>query len=702
MTIRTKLKIAALVPGVLALFIGAALLWSYNAAKESREQAGIMDEIISSMSELNSLALSCMLRGEERPRRQFLAEQEAVTALIARISPDGPRQRRIWADMGRNNEALRASFLRMASIQGAGGVEIAAGALRDARDRLAGQVLIRAREVQSDAQGLEGLIRREIARKRTWANLLIVSFILAMALPLAAMLWFMIKTLGGSFQRLTETTKIVASGNLDHVLGITARDEVGDLARAFDLMTRRLKETTVSRDALAREVEERERAEQALRDALVEAEDGRRMLSALMEHVPEGITIAEGPEASIRMVSRYGEEILGGPHDGQEAGEVAGRWKVFQKDGRTPMPVEELPLVRAVARGEVVRNQEMVQVNERGERLDLLCNAGPIRDSEGKVTGGIVAWRDVGDMRRAREELRESETRFRTLFETMSEGFALHEIILDSWGKPVDYRFLQVNPAFEEQTGLRAAGVEGRTVREVVPGIEDFWIERYGRVAMSGERDHFEMWSEALDRWYEVSAFRTEPGRFGVVFLDVTERKRAEEELERSSRQRRIALDAARLGWWHYDPVTRMASYDERYQEIFGVSGHECPNEEILTLLHPDDLPGVWKEVGAALNPVNPKPYFAEYRVNRPDGRMVWVEAHGLATFEGEGDARRAVSFVGTVADVTDRKTAEEELQQLNESLEQRVAERAAQAEQRTVQLKRRLMVHSESPRRTL
>jgi PAS domain S-box-containing protein len=138
----------------------------------------------------------------------------------------------------------------------------------------------------------------------------------------------------------------------------------------------------------------------------------------------------------------------------------------------------------------------------------------------------------------------------------------------------------------------------------------------------------------------------------------------AEAQPDALAQQRQLALDAAHMGWWHYDPVTRVATYDKRYTEIFGVSGCERPNEEILKLLHPEDRARVWAAVEAALDPANPKPYSAEYRVNRPDGQMVWVQAHGLATFDGKGRARRATSLVGTVADITGRKQAEAALRE--------------------------------------
>jgi PAS domain S-box-containing protein len=162
------------------------------------------------------------------------------------------------------------------------------------------------------------------------------------------------------------------------------------------------------------------------------------------------------------------------------------------------------------------------------------------------------------------------------------------------------------------------------------------------------------------------------------VSTDITERKRAEAEREAFARQRQIALDAARLGWWHYDPLTRMASWDDRYKEIFGVTGHQRLNDEILAqMIHPEDLPALWAKVEAALNPAAPRPFAAEYRINRPDGAVRWVEAHGIAEFDGDGANRRAVSFVGTVADITERKQAEDALR-VSERRERERAEELA------------------------
>jgi PAS domain S-box-containing protein len=132
-------------------------------------------------------------------------------------------------------------------------------------------------------------------------------------------------------------------------------------------------------------------------------------------------------------------------------------------------------------------------------------------------------------MRQARtqalKDLSESEERYRTLFESIQEGFALHEIILDENGKPHDYRFISINPAFQKITGLKAAQVIGRTVREVMPGIEQEWIDTYGEVAIKGITVRFENYSSVLGKHFEVHAFCPAKGQFGALFMDITERK---------------------------------------------------------------------------------------------------------------------------------------------------------------------------------
>lgn len=153
---------------------------------------------------------------------------------------------------------------------------------------------------------------------------------------------------------------------------------------------------------IALDITDRKQAEEALHEALATAEDGNRLLCALMEYVPEGITIADAA-LNLTHVSRYGQELLGA-HQGVSLEDAVRKWNLFHADGETPMATEDLPLVRAVRDGQVVINAEIIHINERGERMSLQCTAGPFRDGNGEIVGGIVAWRDISEQRRAEKE----------------------------------------------------------------------------------------------------------------------------------------------------------------------------------------------------------------------------------------------------------------------------------------------------------
>lgn len=136
----------------------------------------------------------------------------------------------------------------------------------------------------------------------------------------------------------------------------------------------------------------------------------------------------------------------------------------------------------------------------------------------------------------AKDALRRSEERFRSLFANMSEGFAYHRIVLDEEGRPSDYIFLETNDSFERLTGLKKGEIIGKRVTDVVPGVKEDsvdWIGRYGEVAMTEKPAQFESYSQALNRWYAVSAFSPHKGYFAVTFADISERRQAEAELRR-------------------------------------------------------------------------------------------------------------------------------------------------------------------------
>lgn len=144
--------------------------------------------------------------------------------------------------------------------------------------------------------------------------------------------------------------------------------------------------------------------------------------------------------------------------------------------------------------------------------------------------------------------LRERDQNFRLLFNSLLSGFALHEVICDADGKPVDYRYLEVNPSFEALTGLSAEQLIGRTVLEVIPQTEPYWIETYGQVAITGKPVRIEHYAQAFDKHFEVHAYSPRSGQFAVIFNDVTERVRNQEERVKLERQMQHTQKLESLG----------------------------------------------------------------------------------------------------------------------------------------------------------
>lgn len=175
---------------------------------------------------------------------------------------------------------------------------------------------------------------------------------------------------------------------------------------------------------------------------------------------------------------------------------------------------------------------------ENGEVLWVEARGKVQLDSQGNAShlNGVVL--DITERKRAEDAFRRSEERYRTLFEAIDNGFCVFEMMFDGDGNPFDYRFLEINPTFEKQTGLKDA--IGKTALELVPGLETHWFQTYGRVALTGESIHFENFAEPMNRWFDVHAFRVgvpESRRVALLFTDITASKRAEETLRQAHAQ---------------------------------------------------------------------------------------------------------------------------------------------------------------------
>jgi len=140
-------------------------------------------------------------------------------------------------------------------------------------------------------------------------------------------------------------------------------------------------------------------------------------------------------------------------------------------------------------------------------------------------------------LRKTEKALETSEKKYRLLFETMIIGYALHEIVLDESGSPVDFTYLGANPEFEKLTGLKSEQIIGQQATKIIDKLEYHWIEKYGWVALTGNELRFVEYSEALDKYFEVYAFSPQHGQFATLFYDVTQRFMAEEKIRQYNNQ---------------------------------------------------------------------------------------------------------------------------------------------------------------------
>ncbi len=234
-------------------------------------------------------------------------------------------------------------------------------------------------------------------------------------------------------------------------------------------------------------------------------------------------------------------------------------------------------------RGQTVE-VECEAIQKSGTKLPVRLGISPLRDEAGGQIGFLAVVVDIVLRRNAEQRLQAQEAQYRLLFDNMTTGFALNEIICDATGKPVDFRFLQVNPAFEKLTGLKGSEVVNRTARQVLPLIEDYWIEMFGRVALTREPMAYENYSAPLRRHYDNWIFSPAPGQIGVIFSDITERKLAEVELRQKNSLLAGTLEATADGILVVGGDGKITSYNRPFVELWRVPPEVVEKKEAEVL----------------------------------------------------------------------------------------------------------------------
>jgi len=325
----------------------------------------------------------------------------------------------------------------------------------------------------------------------------------------------------------------------------------------------------------------------------------------------------------------------------------------------SPSQLREIALL--LEENEAVHNVEIEVYRKDRTKRWTQANLRAVRGADGKVVHHEGTVQDITERRRAQKALGESESRYRSLFENMLEGFAYCKILLDDDGRPIDFIYLAVNNAFGKLTGLE--NVVGKKVSEVIPGIKESQpelFEIYGRVALTGVPERFEIELKVLGIWLSISTYGAGNGCFVAAFDNVTERKRAEEALRQTEEKYRRIFEDAVVGIFQTTPEGRYLSVNPALAQMYGYDSPGQLMTEVTDIAHQvfvepnryGELTQLLEQRGVARN--------LEYEIYCKNGSKKWILANVWAVRGADG---RILRREGTIHDITERKAAEGQVQ---------------------------------------
>jgi PAS domain S-box-containing protein len=473
--------------------------------------------------------------------------------------------------------------------------------------------------------------------------------------------------------------------------------------------------------------------------------EGQRILDALMKYIPEGITIAEAPDGTIRMVSTYGLELTGRPRESLEGIPIQEHpeyWQVYHLDGVNLVPAESLPLSRAILRGEIIENEELLLKRGSGEWIHISCNAGPIRDEWGEIVGGVIAWRDITKLKHTENALVERIASLTLLSEIAREflrgedpAVLLEEVYhrlaallgLDAY---VHYKIApeedqlelatfhgfpeQLCPALKRlKVGQGVCGTVAQTrqamVVEDVQASSDPLTDLIRSLGITAYACHPLIIQDRLvgtlsfgsrrRAYFDTSALNVMRTVSSLV-ADAIYRKRVEAALRASEDQFRRLADSMPQLVWTANPDGSVDYYNQRVNDFQGFQYHADGSWQWQFALHPEDLQlteTAWRQ-----SIQSGEIYQVEHRARMEDGRFRWHLSRAIPIRDDSG---RIQKWYGTSTDIHETKLTEESLASANaalttlsETLEERVQERT----QELTELQSRFMDRIETERNQL
>ncbi|MEI6796264.1 MAG: PAS domain S-box protein, partial [Methanomassiliicoccales archaeon] len=294
-------------------------------------------------------------------------------------------------------------------------------------------------------------------------------------------------------------------------------------------------------------------------------------------------------------------------------------------------------------------------------RHEFMVSHIPIRGNDGSVVGVAVYADKVIDREKVLHALEASRRRFETLFSAYNEGVALHELVYDEGGGAIDYRILDVNPAYEQMIGITKQNAVGRLASQLYGGSKAPYLDIYEAVARLGESTSFDSYFAPLDKYFSISVSTPSEGQFATVFMDITERIKAARALHESDDRYRQMLDHAGIGIGYWDPQGRLIMFNAMAARNMNGVPSDFVGKTMPELFGREAGQFYFERIKKAIVTEGPTEY--EDMVDLPTGRRWFLTLHSKVL----DSAGKVIGVQVFSHDISARKLAEEALRDSEE-----------------------------------
>lgn len=334
--------------------------------------------------------------------------------------------------------------------------------------------------------------------------------------------------------------------------------------------------------------------------------------------------------------------------------------KVFRIYNAITGEKAENPVNEVIKTGKIVGLANHTKlISKHGNEYQIADSGSPIMDEQGSISGVVLVFRDVTEDYKLRRQLKLNEERLSSLYNSMTEGVCIHELVFDDSGKAVNYKILDVNPEYEKILDLKKQDVINKLATDIYNSEGAPYLKEYSEVALGGEPYQFQTYFPGMDKHFSISVFQTEPNKFATVFKDISKQIKYENELNNQKQRLSYILEGTNAGTWEWNIQTGETVFNERWAEMLGYRLEELGKTTIDTWVkftHPNDLEKAKNELDKHFNGESDI-YQIEFRMRHKDGHWVWVADSGkLISRTQEGEP---LMMFGTHLDISDRKLAE-------------------------------------------